>query len=119
MTFDPITGNEVQIEGFQQPVIEVEHGQTLEDVIVETTATVRERLQAIFNGEHGHKIVRVHTGYGHKSFLVNAGFEEQMYNDITDYVGKMIKKHGIPVNFVFTNFLSYSPLRRVTNDNDE
>lgn len=110
MRFDAIEGHEMQIESVSLVIHE-------NDDIDEKVDELRGKLKKVFAGEFGNKIIRIEYQRGNSSFPFNAGFEENMYNEVTDYVKKVASREYRPLVFTVQNFLSFSPLRDVTNDN--
>lgn len=109
MKFDAIEGHEMQVESTG---ITIHTG----DDVNEKAEELKTKLQKIFEGEFGNKIVRISYQRGNSSFAFNAGFEENMYNEVTDYIKKVAAREYRPLTFTALNFLSFSPLRDVTND---
>lgn len=101
-TFPPINGNEVQINGFQYVI----HG---DDDIEERIGAARYLLQKAFKGETAHKIIRVSYQRGQKSFIFNAGFEKEMYNEVVEWIKEVTEREYYPLRFEFRNFVSYNP----------
>lgn len=102
MELDALDGREMQIQGFQ---CSIHSDDDLEEIIEKH---IQKKLQQIFKGERGNKIIRVNYQKGAKAFLVNAGFEEELYNEVTDWVREVYAKGYFPLVFEFRNFLSFS-----------
>lgn len=101
-----ITGNEFQLEGFQAVIRSKEEAnETIEQII--------QKLQYVFKGETAHKIIRVNYQRGVKTFLFDAGFEKEMYNEIVDWLHEVMKREYYPLVFEFRNFLSFSSPRLI------
>lgn len=109
--FDPISGNEVQIATFNIVVHQGEYEQNIME-------SFRNKLQKYFEGEHGHKIVRIAYQNKKTAIYVNAGFEENMYNDAVEYVQKALEFKAYPYVFEVQCFLSYGTLRSVNSDTE-
>lgn len=106
MRFDPITGSEIQVGNGQIAIHEHDNVDELADKLIV-------KVKKTFEGETSHKIVRVSLKSANTSFFTNAGFEEQLYNDIKDYIKEKAEKETYPLVFHFISFVSYSPLRAV------
>lgn len=103
----PIGKNEVQIGAFNIVV----HSDYDKDDLVEM---IQLKLKAAYEGELGHKAIRVnHQRGGANTFFINAGYEDTMYNEVTDYVLKVVNKEYAPLSFEFRIFLSYGDLKAV------
>lgn len=101
MNTPPINGNEFQLEGFQVVV----HDETVEEI----KEKARKALQRVFKGESAHKIIRVNYQRGQKSFLFNATFEKEMYNEVMAWVEETMNREYRPIVYEFRNFLSFTP----------
>lgn len=101
-TFPPINGSEVQIGSFKV----ICHA---EDTLQETQESIVNALSSAYKGETAHKIVRVVYQRGQKSFIFNAGFEKEMYNEIVEWIEEVYKREYHPLVFEFRTFISYSP----------
>ncbi len=101
MKIDAINGNEIQIEGFRIAChVDDEH-----DAIA---SQVQYKLKRIFKGEKGNKIIRATWQKGTKVFFFNATFEDELYDEVTDWVEEILALGYYPVVFEFQNFLSFS-----------
>lgn len=101
-TFPPINGNEIQTGSFQVTC----HA---EDTLEETQEVILNALSSAYKGETAHKIVRITYQRGQKSFIFNAGFEKEMYNDIVEWIEEVYKREYHPLVFQFKTFISYNP----------
>lgn len=103
----PIGANEVQIGAFN---IVVHAGYDQEALVEE----INRKLIKAYEGEFGHKAIRVnHQRGGANTFFINAGHEQNMYNEVTDYVLRVVGKDYAPLSFEFRIFLSYGDLKSV------
>lgn len=100
--FPPINGKEIQLDGFQIAFHD-------DDEIKETQEKTLKALQRVFRGESAHKIIRISYQRGSKSFLFNAGFHEEMYNEVMTWMEEIIKREYYPLVFEFRNFVTYDP----------
>ena len=112
MGFDPITGNEVQVGNGR---VAIHAG----DNVDEQCNLLEKKLKRIYEDETAHKIVRISYQRGSSTFFTNAGYEDQLYNDIREYVQSVVEREYFPLVFDFSAFVSYSPLRVVKSDKDE
>ena len=104
--FLPINGTEHQLEGFAIRIHD-------EDTIEEKKEEAVRQLQRCFRGETAHKIIRVKYQRGQKSFIVSAGFDESLYNDVVDWIEEVYQREYKPLVFEFMNFVSYNPPQQV------
>lgn len=103
----PIGKNEVQIGAFNIVV----HSDYDKDDLAEM---IEIKLKAAYEGELGHKAIRVnHQRGGANTFFINAGHEENMYNEVIDYVLRIAGEKLAPLSFEFRIFLSYGDLKAV------
>lgn len=81
---------------------------------------LRAKLKSIFHNEFGNKVVRISYQRGKSTFSFDAGFEENMYNEVTDYVERVVEKDGgYPFIFDIHNFLSFPDLESVDSDTED
>ena len=119
MRFDAIDGREMQVANFTITATKPFFDMPTDTYVEDTLEEFDRRLKQIFDGEFGNKIVRITHQRGNSSFLINAGFEKNLYTEVMDYVRKMLSKHPLPLTFQVNCFLTFSPLRDVNSDTPE
>jgi hypothetical protein len=110
MKFEPVSGSEMQIDSINCHLHEG-------DDIDARLDGLRSKLQQVYDKEFGHKVIRISYRDGKTTIFVNAGFEENLYNDVVDYIRNCLRSGRYPYVFTLHNFLSFSPLRDVNSDN--
>lgn len=107
---DAINGKEMQIESTS---LVIHEGNNIELKIVELNS----KLNNVFHGEYGNKAIRISYQRGKNAFFFNAGFEQNMYNEVMEYIRTVVEKDGqYPFVFTLHNFLSFTPLRNINED---
>lgn len=118
MTFEPINGREMELQGFQHSIHRPDFSTSKEELVEESIDSIRKKLKDVFDSEHGNKVIRVFSRDNKSTFFISAGFEENMYNEVMDFVRKVADTEAFPIQLRFHNFLSFSPLRDVNSDTD-
>lgn len=100
---DALTGNEVQIGGFQIAL----HS----DNIDEAKDDMANKLQHIYKNEKAHKIIRITYRKNRKMIAVNAGSEHILQEQFESYIDEVSRNDYLPIVLQVYCFTSYTPLR--------